>query len=578
MARGSSGESGGRSGGLGTRWAVWRAGRGPVPQGFVGQPEPRSIGHVSRGKQLMAGNFLLAGHLVEAAGKRPWDIRAPDRAFTAELHGFAWLDDLAAVGDAAARARAQDWTWSWIARFGRGSGPGWAADLTGRRLIRWINHAFFILAGRSRADTDRFFHLLQAQAVYLSRRWRALTPGLPRFEALAGTIVAGLALVGMEGLVGPALAALADDCRRGIDAEGGLPTRNPEELLEVFTLMGWIAAAMTEAGHPLPPDMVAAMDRTAPTLRALRHADGGLARFHGGGRGLDGRLDWALANSGVRGTARAGLAMGFARLSAGRTSVIIDAAPPPTGAAGHRAHASTLAFEMTSGRRPVIVNCGPGAPFGAEWAAAARATPSHSTLAIDGWSSSRVGVRGRGPLVDRAKVLDLKMTQDRAGQHFSALHDGWQVSHGLAYGRILTLDPTGRRLTGTEVLQSQSPAERKAFDRALRNEGVEGIPFTIRFHLHPEVDASLDMGGTAISLALRSGEIWVFRHDGRCSLGLEASVHLENGRLTPRSAQQITLTGWIAAPELRIGWTLAKAQDTPLAIRDDDPQGLPVPL
>ena len=63
----------------------------------------------------------------------------------------------------------------------------------------------------------------------------------------------------------------------------------------------------------------------APTLRTLRHSDGGLARFHGGGRGLDGRLDHALLQSGNRDMNSDGLAMGFARLSSGRTSIIVDA-------------------------------------------------------------------------------------------------------------------------------------------------------------------------------------------------------------------------------------------------------------
>ncbi|MFM2357031.1 MAG: hypothetical protein RLZZ528_2767, partial [Pseudomonadota bacterium] len=72
--------------------------------GFVSQPEPRTIGSFSRGKQLLAGNFLFAGHLVEAPGKAIWDLPDPDARFQRELHGFRWLDDLAAVGDAAARA------------------------------------------------------------------------------------------------------------------------------------------------------------------------------------------------------------------------------------------------------------------------------------------------------------------------------------------------------------------------------------------------------------------------------------------------------------------------------------------
>ena len=95
---------------LGIRWAIWRASKVPAATGFVSQPEPRTIGQYNRGRQMVAGNFLFAGHLVEAPGAAIWDIKAPDPAFAREVHGFSWLDDLAALGDSAARLRAQDWT------------------------------------------------------------------------------------------------------------------------------------------------------------------------------------------------------------------------------------------------------------------------------------------------------------------------------------------------------------------------------------------------------------------------------------------------------------------------------------
>jgi hypothetical protein len=59
---------------------------------------------------------------------------------------------------------------------------------------------------------------------------------------------------------------------------------------------------------------------------------------------------------------------------------------------------------------------------------------------------------------------------------------------------------------------------------------------------------------------------------------LEASVLLEKGRLTPRSTRQIVLSALATEFETRIGWTLAKAQDTPLAIRDLDREDLSVPV
>mgnify|MGYP000499893612 CR=1 FL=1 len=562
--------------GLENRVALWRARRVRVATGFASQPEPRSIGLFARGRQLITGNFQFAGRVIEAKGQSIWDVAA-GAALSTEVQGFGWLDDLAAVGDSAARQRAQAWTFQWIAAQGNGgTGAGWTPDLTGRRVIRWVNHAFLLLQGQDRAGSQAYFRALTVQVAYLARQWKRAAPGLPRFEALTGLIVAGLALEGVQGHVAAAVAALEQDCRREVDAGGGIATRNPEELLEVFTLLNWAEMALSEAGRAVPAELTGAIGRIAPTLRALRHADGGLARFHGGGRGLEGRLDTALANAGVKAVPVAGLAMGFARLAAGRTTVVVDAAPPPGGRAGVCAHASTLAFEMTSGRRPVVVNCGSGQPFGAEWELAGRATASHSTLALDGVSSSRIGRDGRD-MVERAGVAQAQMAHDGAGHHLSAAHTGWGVTHGLTHARVLTLDVSGRRFTGTETLEAVTPGERKRLDQVLAA-SPEGVAFAVRFHLHPDVDAAIDMGGTAVSLALKSGEIWVFRHDGRTKLSLEPSVHLEKGRLQPRATRQIVLSGLAGAFETRIGWTLAKAQDTPLAIRDLDREEMPVPV
>ena len=551
---------------LHARWA----GLARPATGFVSQPEPRSIGLYARGRQLVAGNFLFSGHLIEAAGLSIWDIAIPDPAFENEVQGFAWLDDLAAVGDSAARKKAQDWTWGWIARFGRGTGPGWTPDLTGRRIIRWINHALFLLNGHDRTATDAYYRALSRQTVFLSRRWQTAAPGLPRFEALTGLIYAGLALTGMERHVARARAALARECATEIDAEGGIPTRNPEELLEVFTLLTWAAQALTETGRRPGAAHLAAIERITPTLRALRHSDGGLARFHGGGRGLEGRLDQALASSGVKPAPMTGLAMGFARLSGGRTSVIVDAASPPDGLASTSAHASTLAFELTSGRRAVIVSCGSGAPFGADWRRAGRATASHSTLEIEGFSSSRLGSSRQEQLADRARVHLADMAVDPAATRLAMSHDGWQSTHGLTHMRHLTLTHDGRQLTGEDTLDAVTPADRRRFEQVMTRTRLQGVHFMIRFHLHPDVDAAIDMGGAAVSLALKSGELWIFRHSGGADLSLDPSVYLEKGRLKPRPTKQIVLSATLQQSEARIGWTLAKAQDTPLAIRDLD--------
>ncbi|APX16147.1 heparinase [Phaeobacter inhibens] len=560
------------------RYYARRARRQPGATAFVSQPEPRTIGSFARGRQLVAGNLLFAGYLVESPTTALWDVVAPDLAFDAERHGFAWLDDLAAVGDFRAREKAQLWVWGWIDTHGNGSGPGWSPDLTGRRVIRWINHALFLLAARTADQSEALFGALSRQTWFLSRRWQGASPGLPRFEALTGLIYAGLALKGHEDQVDPALKALAEECASQIDEQGGLPTRNPEELLEVFTLLTWAAAALQDAGRGVPPAQLAAIERIAPTLRTLRHADGGLARFHGGGRGLEGRLDHALAASHVTTRHADGLAMGYARLSGRRTSVIIDASVPPKGRASWNGHASTLAFELTSGRRPLIVNCGSGETFGVEWRRAGRATPSHSTLCIEGHSSARLAPPERGSgheiMTEAPDNVPLDLSDLEDGYRFQGGHNGYERHFGLTHARTLELAVDGRGLAGEDMLLALDTRNKRRFDKAMDAHSLGGIGFEIRLHLHPDVDAALDLGGAAVSMALKSGEIWVFRHDGTCELKLEPSVYLEKTRLKPRAAKQIVLSGRAMNYATRIRWTLSKAQETAVAVRDlnrDDP-------
>ena len=533
--------------------------------GFVRQPEPRSIGSYARGLQLKAGNILFAGHLIEAPNKNLWDITPPDFGFLHEAHGFGWLDDLASVGDQEARMIAQRWVETWIKRFGRGTGPGWQADITGRRLIRWIHHGFMILRGLGPESSKFFYQSLGRQTLFLSRRWQATPPGVPRFEALVGLIYAGLTLEGMEEHVKPATSALARECKTQIDDYGGIPTRNPEELLEILTLLIWVADALRVADWIPSSSHLDALDRIAPTLRMLRHTDGSLARYHGGSEGIEGRLDDALAQSGNKQVSKATRAMGFGRISAGLTSVIIDAEAPPEGPASLNAHASTLAIELTSGRNPVIVNAGSGARFGADWESAGRKTQSHSTLAIANASSARFGrlmmhtIRKNEGLIDGPDRVPFNFSYGKNTKKFEVGHNGYVKTTGLTHVRRLELSLDGNFLEGEDLLIALEDDDKKCFAKLLGFGNVIGIPYKVRFHLHPDVSIALDMGGVAASLTLKNGEIWVFRNISDAELSVEQSTFFDEGHLKPRNSNQIVLSYRTKVSASRTRWSLTKA-------------------
>ncbi len=555
-----------------TRWldrlhATWAC-LSPSAAALTMMSDTRVTGSVERGRQLAAGHFRFAGLSLSAPGQDIWELAMPGAGFEAAAHGFGWLDDLTAVCDLQADRLARNWTHDWIRRFDPGSGPGWTPELTGRRVLRWIHHADRLLAGQGPETGDAFRRSLSAQTAFLSRRWKKARRGLPRFEALAGLIQASASLSRMDRHVRKASRALARECRSWIDGDGAIASRNPEELLEIFFLLNWAAVALQAAGWSPEDGHRAAVAAMTPALRSLRHMDGSLARFHGGGPGTAGKLDWALASSAARGRGalRRQLAMGYARVAHGRTTMIVDVAPPPASA---NAHASALAFEMTSGLHPLVVNCGPGEAFGERWRAAARTVSFHSTLDVERPSSPRFagseGTAARAP----ARIA-LERSDCGDGTRLVAGHDGYQAGCGLRHWRRLQVGPEGSGVRGEDALVAASRKGRRTFDALLGAQLAGGVPFSIRFHLHPDAEPETDAGGRSVSITLGNGEIWRFRCRGDVRLKLESSVFLEGAAPSPRATSQIVLSGFAAEHSTRVAWMLARARRSDGAIPEEE--------
>ena len=547
------------------RWHLRRAVWSKPVIGLVSAPEPRTIGSFERGQQLVSGRVLITGHIMDLGDGSVWSLPPPSDLFAAELHGFGWLDDLAAFGDQGAKTKAQAWVLEWISGFGMGKGPGWSADLTGRRLIRWINHSSFFLNQLSKPKKSIICHSMALQTLLLVRSWHQTPPGRARFEALCGLVCATQFLAGMGQLLGPALTALELECQTQIDAEGFINSRNPEELLDVFSLLTWVKQTLDMTKTPVPDILTDRVAHIAPVLRCLRHGDGTLARFHGGGQGSEHILDQALAISGVRPSVPQDRAMGFARLNAGATSLIMDVAAPPLGPARFSAHASTCAFELSVGRNRLVVNCGSGLSFGDDWQIASRSTASHATAGIEGLSSSRFSHTKTGyfqALKETPKIVSVQKTEAFDGVRLHVNHNGYQASHGLIHARTLDLPVDGKGLVGEDELYAPGSGDIKRLD-AMREKSSDALQYSVRFHLHPDVVPSLEFDGNAVLLTLVNGDVWVFRHQGANQLLLEDSVYFEEGRLHPRPTAQITLVGEIKEITTRVRWSLAKASENP---------------
>lgn len=523
---------------------------------FVSQPEPRSYGEAARGVQMLAGNYLVRGKIHELPGTVLWDVMdfGPDQRTA--LHGFAWLDDVVAVDTPEAREKAQAWVFDWLERYGRGRGDGWAPDLAGRRVVRWINHAILILHKAEADQSDVFFRSLGHQAHFLRKRWKSVRPGLPRFEALTGLAYCGLALEGQGHVLAPALKALGRECVREIGEDGGIASRNPEELMEIFTLLSWTNQAVSDQGKVVNTDILLALERIAPAIRALRLGDGRMVQFHGGAAGQAERLDQALADAGIRSPARIGGAMGYSRLSAAGTVLVMDTGILPPADHSKQAHAGTLSFEMSSGRLPVLVNMGAAHGYADSIRTASRATAAHNAAVLDGASSARfAGRRDQMRWVSMPTAVTVQKDDNEYGQAILAQHDGYVPSYGLTHTRQLALVHSGNEVQSEDRFFAQSTAQRVRFGGRTNAQGQ--LPFKSHFRVHPDVDVELGLNGSIASIRLQNGEIWLLRSDGNL-IELRDTIFIEQGRLKPRATQEIVVIGAVVDYEGRISWTLTR--------------------
>ena len=382
---------------------------------------------------------------------------------------------------------------------------------------------------------------LLRQARYLQRTIPLAHDGSVRLRCAIALSFAGLCIPRQPALQKAGLVALEKEVKRQILPDGGHISRSPRAGTEALIDLIALRDVAEKAGVEFPREIVRAIDRLAPMARFFRMSDGGLASFHGGGECDHGALRLALARDDTR-AKPFGFAphSGYHRAEAGGATIILDVGKAPAGSLSTGAHASALAFELcTSGGR-LVVNCGWHDDQPSTWREAVRATAAHSTLTLEETSSSRLLAPGwkrdlLGPrLTSAAGPVTARRNEEDMGVWLEGIHEGYRDEFGLSHRRRVFLAADGGDLRGEDALfrpVSDGPPD----DIDVRHR------FAIRFHLHPDVRASLSRDNMSALLVQPDGDGWRFRTDGG-PIRLERSVYLAAGA-PPQRATQIVVQG-----------------------------------
>ena len=490
-------------------------------------------GDPARGAELLRGVLSLGG------GSLPLQTGGfDDGSFTpvlrAAAHGFTWLRDLRALGTDAARMRARALVADWITADDIDA-IAERPDVAGARIAAWLGHYDFFAASADDVFRQKLMGRLVADA-------RNLAAALPTEEmdaraltALKGLIAAAVALPDHAGFLTRALRVLPQELARQVLADGCHVERSPAQLMAALQDLTEIRALLQAAQAQPPSALGNAIERMGPALRSLRHGDGGLALFNGSKEENASLVELVLAQAGRGGRAPSSLTEGgFQRLQAGRSVLLVDCGAPAPPRIDRYAHAGTLSFELSVGRDRLVVNCGAAPAAGGAWRDASRATAAHSTLVIADTNSSELKPDGLGRRPEHVEA----QRQEAAGAHWlEASHDGYAKPFGAIHRRRLYMAESGEDIRGEDVVEAAAP-----------------LPYVVRFHLHPDVEASLQQDGEAALLRLPAGSSWRLRADG-ARLTVEESIYL--GAAESRRSEQVVLTSLPDGPQT-VKWAITK--------------------
>ncbi|MEO1292060.1 MAG: heparinase II/III family protein [Pseudomonadota bacterium] len=527
--------------------------------------EPVETGRAEAGLKLLGGIYAFAHAEERALPNAIWRRPPPSLPWAEALHSFRWLQDLDAVGDSRAQVLASQLTMSWIKAHEDYTMLPWRPDLAACRLWFWLRFAPLIAPGESGGDDER--KLLKAMSVHadwVDAHAPAVPNGLPRLTCGAVLTLASAMIEGRETQTAQAVERLTAAIDEAILSDGGAQSRSPTDTLEIFALLLELQAHLELLECSVPRVLPDSLARVARAVRFLRLPSGRAPVFHGGWEMSDGRMDTLLTHSRAPAEILGILPeSGYLKMTGGRVAVVMDVGRAPTGPAADSGHASPLAFEFESGRRRIVVNCGSGDSLGNEWERVCRVSAAHSTVVVEDRSAAKAQntTGGRTQFVG-PQSIEHDRKEETNGVWMLGAHDGYAASLGITLTRRLFLAADGGDFRGEDTFEVEDVGER-AFRRRLGqlagSEQVHGIPFAVRFHLHPDVSPELVADSDAVTLRLPHGEIWVMRQSGG-RLSLEPSVYLGEGR-GPRETRQVVISGGIPEKDVKLRWAFRRVGD-----------------
>ncbi len=423
-----------------------------LPQKYILSPHPNlrarhfswSSPIAKQISMLDSRSFRFLNLEYKLSPRDGWNEPALEKLWLYNLHYF---DDLNAIN---ARARL-DWhqalVLDWLESNPPAIGNGWEPYPTSLRIVNWIKWSLCSSMDNRFKLPPGFIQSLAVQADWLKKNLEFHLLGNHIFANAKALVFSGCYFRGgdAERWLECGLKIIKIEIDEQILGDGGNFERSPmyhaiflEDILDLINLAN-------EYPNSIDLNLVKHWQSVAKKmllwLRDMIHPDGEIGFFNDAAFGVASTFDklqkYAI-HLGISVEQKNNLTVniqqpfdliclkdsGYIRVSTGKAVAILDVAPlGPNYLPGH-GHADTLSFELSIFGQRLIVNGGTSRYGDGSRRLSERQTCSHSTVELNGESSSEVW--GGFRVARRANPFDLEIVEDVNQLAISCSHDGYK--------------------------------------------------------------------------------------------------------------------------------------------------------
>lgn len=513
-----------------------------TPKRLLFTPVDIIAGNGENADILFKGSYTLQGLSSSISQREPWLANNMPLYWHKELHKFEWLRDFSSNGSDAAKRHVRPLVTAWISAFEDYQPLVWDPEVLAHRVLNWMKQSPFLLTSNDGDFNHKFLRSLRKQLQHLQRYCRYFARETTQFDYYLALYLGAVCFADTQDQAPRLKKKLLEELDKTVLPDGSHVSRSPGKQLKLLSDAISLRETLRNMDKGIPDQLLNAIDRLTIATRFFQHGDGDLAMFNGGQTVGEGACDQLLAVSEVLGRAPHHLKTGgFERLKAGRALILFE-----TGQAGRpikeQIYKGPGSFEFSYGRERLIVNCGAHPDGKSPWFKALAATAAHSTLSI-----ADTNAEFPTPSKSSNELVTVSVLEDGGNLWLDYENPGYEQSCKIFHTRRIFLASDGNSIRGEDIVRSDN------LDSHTTN-------FTVRFHIHPDVSISKNLGGRSFLMLTKNGVGWQFI-TSLSEAGLEESVYCNSPGIK-RGTKQIVLRGKVHGQEkLAIKWALHQKGD-----------------